>query len=89
MKPARLGPAMLFLLFWLLLSLPIQATSMVIDEGMHLASGYSILRTGDYRLVEEHPPLMKIWMALPLIFVPDIPDPRALPAWEEARLKPS
>ncbi|MFN3929912.1 MAG: ArnT family glycosyltransferase, partial [Thermoflexus sp.] len=32
---------------------------------------------------------MKVWSALPLILVADIPDPRTSPAWEEARLKPS
>ncbi|MCX8066216.1 MAG: hypothetical protein N3B68_00055, partial [Anaerolineae bacterium] len=74
----------LFLLFWALALYAARSTSMVIDEGMHLASGYSILRTGDYRLVEEHPPFAKIWASLPLLFVPDIPDPRGLPAWEEA-----
>ncbi len=61
---------------------------MVVDEGLHIASGYSILRTGDYRLVEEHPPLVKIWAALPLLLVPDIPDPRQFSAWEEALARP-
>ncbi|MCS7179406.1 MAG: glycosyltransferase family 39 protein, partial [Anaerolineae bacterium] len=74
----------LFLLFWALALYAARSTSMVIDEGMHLASGYSILRTGDYRLVEEHPPFAKLWASLPLLLVPDIPDPRGLPAWEEA-----
>ncbi len=65
-----------------------RSTSMVVDEGLHIASGYSILRTGDYRLVEEHPPLIKMWDALPLLPVPDIPDPRQFPAWEEALNRP-
>ncbi|MBC7227584.1 MAG: glycosyltransferase family 39 protein [Thermoflexales bacterium] len=77
-------PISLSLVFWALALYAARSTSMVIDEGMHLASGYSILRTGDYRLVEEHPPFAKIWAAFPLLFVPDIPDPRGLPAWEEA-----
>lgn len=89
MKSERWASIVLFLLLWLFASFPIRATSMVIDEGMHLASGYAILRTGDYRLVEEHPPLVKVWMAFPLLFVPDISDPRALPAWEEALTNPS
>jgi len=59
-------------------------TSITIDEGLHITSGYTILRTGDFRLVEEHPPLVKMWEALPLLAVPDLPDPRALPPWEEA-----
>lgn len=61
-----------------------RATSLTIDEGLHIASGYTIWRTGDYRLIEEHPPLTKLWLALPLLPVPDLPDPRALPAWAEA-----
>lgn len=77
------------LLLWLLAIYAARSTSMVVDEGMHLASGYSILRTGDYRLVEEHPPLAKMWVALPLLFVPDIPDPQTLPAWEEALHDPT
>ncbi len=78
----------LLLLFWLLVLYAARATSMVVDEGLHIASGYSILRTGDYRLVEEHPPLIKMWAALPLLPVPDIPDPRQFPAWEEALNRP-
>lgn len=88
-KSALLASVVLLLLLWLLISLPIHTTSMVIDEGMHLASGYSILRTSDYRLIEEHPPFVKVWIALPLIFVNDVPDPRTLPAWKEAQLKPA
>ncbi|MEA3341058.1 MAG: hypothetical protein U9R15_13930, partial [Chloroflexota bacterium] len=59
-------------------------TSITIDEGLHITSGYTILRSGDFRLVEEHPPLVKIWEALPLLAVSDLPDPRTLPPWEEA-----
>jgi hypothetical protein len=60
------------------------ATSMTIDEGLHIASGYTIWRTGDYRLIEEHPPLAKLWMAIPLLPLPDLADPTHLPAWERA-----
>jgi len=59
-------------------------TSLTIDEGLHITSGYTILRSGDFRLVEEHPPLVKVWAAMPLLAVPDLPDPRALPPWKEA-----
>jgi hypothetical protein len=57
-------------------------TSLTTDEGLHITSGYSILRTGDYRLIEEHPPLIKLLAALPLLPVTDLADPRTLPAWE-------
>lgn len=57
-------------------------TSITIDEGLHITSGYTILRTGNFRLVEEHPPLVKLLEALPLLLVPDLPDPTTLPGWE-------
>jgi len=38
------------------------------DEGMHLAAGLSYLRTGDYRMNPEHPPLGKMLAAVPLLF---------------------
>jgi hypothetical protein len=57
-------------------------TSMTIDEGLHITSGYTILRTGDYRLVEEHPPLVKLLQAVPLLPVPDLAEPTTLPFWE-------
>jgi len=59
-------------------------TSLTIDEGLHITSGYTILRTGDFRLVEEHPPLVKVLVALPLLSVPDLSDLRSLPPWGEA-----
>ena len=65
-------------------TLAIRATSLTIDEGLHITSGYSILRTGDYRLVEEHPPLLKLWFALPLLPLRELADPATLPAWQEA-----
>jgi hypothetical protein len=43
--------------------------SQTYDEAVHLAAGYSYLKTGDYRLNREHPPLAKILCALPLLIV--------------------
>lgn len=57
-------------------------TSLTIDEGLHITSGYTILRTGDFRLVEEHPPLVKLLEALPLLLMPDLPDPTTLSGWD-------
>src|SRR5436305_423320 len=37
------------------------------DETAHLAAGYSYLVTHDYRLNPEHPPLVKMFAALPLL----------------------
>jgi 4-amino-4-deoxy-L-arabinose transferase-like glycosyltransferase len=44
------------------------------DEGIHLAAGYSYLKTGDFKLNQEHPPLFKLLAALPLLAVnPKLP----------------
>jgi len=37
------------------------------DEPLHLFSGYSYLRWGDFRVNPEHPPLAKMLAALPLL----------------------
>ncbi len=64
-----------------------KAASLTTDEILHIESGYASLSTGDYRLVEEHPPLTKMLEALPLLFLrPPLPDPRTLPGWDEADL---
>ena len=39
-----------------------------IDEGVHLTAGVSYWLTGDYRLNEEHPPLVKLLAAVPVLF---------------------
>src|ERR1051325_3718634 len=38
------------------------------DEQYHIANGLAYLRTGDPRLVPEHPPLINLISALPLLF---------------------
>ena len=64
-----------------------QHTSITIDEPLHITSGYACLITGDYRLVEEHPPLLKMLQAAPLLLAnPRLPDPRSVPGWEEGDL---
>jgi hypothetical protein len=88
MNAFRIPAVFFLLLLWLLILHAAGATSMIVDEGMHLASGYTILHTGDYRMVEEHPPFVKLWTALPLLFVSGLSDPRELPAWEEAPNRP-
>lgn len=37
-----------------------------VDEGIHIASGYTFLKTGLYELDTEHPPLARVWFTLPL-----------------------
>lgn len=39
------------------------------DEGLEVSSGYSYLRSGEYRILPEHPPLARVVAALPLLWV--------------------
>mgnify|MGYP001600129432 FL=1 len=55
--------------------------SAVFDETAHIAAGYSYLKFLDYRLNPEHPPLLKIISAIPLLFL-DLEFPSASPAWQ-------
>jgi len=80
---ARSLVLVLLLLFFAQVLSVASSTSLTVDEGLHIASGTTIWRTGDYRLIEEHPPMVKLWLALPLLPL-QLPDPAALPAWEDA-----
>jgi hypothetical protein len=83
----RLAP---ILLMWALLaqvSMAARHTSITLDEPLHITSGYASLVTGDYRLVEEHPPFLKMLQAAPLLWAkPPLPDPASVPGWEEGNL---
>jgi hypothetical protein len=46
--------------------------SAVWDEPMHLAAGYAALARGDLRIDPEHPPFLRQWAALPLLFRDDV-----------------
>jgi hypothetical protein len=44
------------------------------DEGFEIASGYSFVKTGEYRISPEQPPLARVLAAVPLLFLnPDVP----------------
>lgn len=45
--------------------------SQTTDEAVHLAAGRSYWQTGDFRLNPEHPPLIKLLAATPLLFRAD------------------
>src|ERR1700693_5637426 len=54
----------------------ISRKSITNDEIVHIPAGYYHLVAGDFQLNNEHPPLVKMWAALPLLFIqPD--EPRA------------
>ena len=61
----------------------IPRNSITFDEDLHISTGYSVLHTGDLRLVEDHPPLIGLWMSWPLLLSPEVPDPEDVPAWEQ------
>jgi predicted membrane-bound dolichyl-phosphate-mannose-protein mannosyltransferase len=55
------------------------------DEGFYIAAGYSYLKTGDFRMNPEHPPLAKLLDALPLLWLrPELP--LAHPSWARGYL---
>lgn len=62
--------------------------SQTIDEGAHLAAGYSYITTGDYRLNPEHPALFKL-LAGAAILPLDTKPADQLKGWEEANQWPA
>ena len=67
-----------FACVFLALQIPVaRAQSATWDEPGHITAGYAMLTAGDYRLDIEHPPLLRLWMALPLVLkagvYPDLP----------------
>lgn len=42
------------------------------DEPVHLAAGYVALAKHDYRVEPTHPPFMRMWAAVPLLFMRDV-----------------
>lgn len=80
-----------FLLFLalLLLVVPAWRESQTADEAVYLSSGLSYWRTGDFRLNVEHPPLVKLFLALPLLaegvrFAPETADWEGAGQWDVA-----
>jgi Dolichyl-phosphate-mannose-protein mannosyltransferase len=55
------------------------------DEGAHLPAGYSYLVTGDHRLNPEHPPLVKLLAAAPLLLLPNVAFKTDDAAWAAGR----
>ena len=55
------------------------------DESAYISAGYSYLKTGDFRMNAEHPPLAKILQALPLLWLKP-PFPQNDASWARADL---
>jgi len=80
------APLLLMILFAQTIT-SIPRLSITSDEDLHVVSGYSILRTGDLRLIEEHPALIKLWMSWPLLLSSKLPNPQEIPGWAQGNLK--
>jgi len=66
----------LLILFFLLVTSAAGTKSATFDESVHIFSGWRILTQGDFATNHEHPPLMKVLCALPLV-VAGVQPPRA------------
>ncbi len=62
----------------------IKRKSLTADEVVHIPAGYYHLVAGNYTLNNEHPPLVKIWAALPLLFLQPNEPPIAEPGKENS-----
>jgi len=59
--------ALLALILGCVQFLSIRGETQTYDEGVELAGGYAFLKTGEYRIQPEHPPLAKVLAALPVL----------------------
>lgn len=57
--------------------------SQTTDEAVHLSAGYSYWQTNDHRLNPEHPPLVKLFAAMPLLIVPNLSFSTTFSAWQQ------
>jgi 4-amino-4-deoxy-L-arabinose transferase-like glycosyltransferase len=81
--PHLIAAVILLIVFLAQVLLASPANSAAFDEEYHFAAGYVYLRTGDPRLSTEHPPLVNVWNALPLLFLdPKLPLDHA--AWQNS-----
>lgn len=70
MRRLLIASCFLLLIFQLVIQLRLASTdSQTTDEAVHLSAGYTYLTTGDFRFNPEHPPLVKILAAIPLLFI--------------------
>jgi hypothetical protein len=53
------------------------------DEEYHVAAGYAYLKTGDFRMNQDHPPLINALSAMPLLFRQDVYLPLESAAWQQ------
>ncbi len=79
------------LLLWVLFTqvvTSIPRLSITFDEDFHIAAGYSVWRTGDWRMIWDNPSLIKLWMSWPQLLSPHVPHPQDVTGWAEGTLDP-
>lgn len=81
-KTTYLALGMLVVMFFLIIG-SARNNAAIFDETAHIPAGYSYVTRLDYRLNPEHPPLIKIISALPLLFFKNIKFPDTIRAWTE------
>jgi 4-amino-4-deoxy-L-arabinose transferase-like glycosyltransferase len=69
-KWVAVGVVVLIVIFWIELLVPARRQSQAIDEACHIYSGYSYWTRADFGMNPEHPPLVKLLAALPLLHMP-------------------
>ncbi len=87
-EPGVILAALLLLVLFAQLVMTSPRQSLTADEPVYIAAGYAYLRTGDLRLQPsvQHPPLMNIWEAWPLLLRSDAPDVLSVAGWDQAAL---
>jgi Dolichyl-phosphate-mannose-protein mannosyltransferase len=65
-----LGVFALLVVFLVELAVTVRGESITWDEDDHLYAGYMSLKTGDFGLNPEHPPMVKMLAALPILGMP-------------------
>ncbi len=63
--PPAVAAALLLALYAALAASAAVGDSQIMDEQIHLAAGHEGWTRGEYRLNPEHPPLAKLWAAIP------------------------
>jgi 4-amino-4-deoxy-L-arabinose transferase-like glycosyltransferase len=69
MRHAEWWAGALLLLMAITLLATTERKSITNDETIHIPAGYYHLVAGDFQLNNEHPPLAKMWSAIPLLFL--------------------
>jgi len=83
-KSHSLGAALLIFLMVGQALLSMRVKSLTNDEVPYIPAGYSYIKTWDFRLNPEHPPLAKILAALPLLWLKPPPViPLDSPEWRQ------